>query len=589
MLNPLKYLRKLIAILRGGSTSVEISLAITLGVVLGMLPGFSLLTIALFLLALLLNIPFRLFILTFALGSLISIPLTYVTFATGAFLLTIGPIESAARALVNAPVTAWMDFDRYCTLGGILVGVVIGLLLSAFAVIFVRAFRRKFASLEARSEKFVRFEQNIVVRIFAWLLLGGGRKKGMTYSDVLTQRTRLLRKSALAVGMVFIVLALIGNYLFAGHLAKSGLVWGMESINGATVDVEAVDIDFFEGHCDISGMQVCNPDHLDRNLVSVDKVGFDFGIADLLSKRLVIEEVEVIDAETGTPRKEKGRRIFDEEPLPEEKPPGSIWDYLEEARKWKERIERVYRLYERIRPKDETEPDEDELKRIGYKNMRASYLLEDSPSLHIKRITVGGIGIEIGGTKSKCDIEVTDLSTNPKLARINPNLAFFSQDGKLDASITFSLIDTASPHILSLTAKDLNLEDIQRVLSKGNNVRFVSGRADLSVKNGKLSLDALDIPLSVKLRDVNATGGDEGFWGLDPEFASALIKFLKEIDTTLLIRGKPYAPYVVFDTKGLTDSIKKAGKAGLGAGLRDALERALEKLKPGEDPGDSSP
>ncbi|MFH1549616.1 MAG: DUF2062 domain-containing protein, partial [Planctomycetota bacterium] len=581
MLNPLKYLRKLIAILRGGSTSVEISLAITLGVVLGMLPGFSLLTIALFLLALLLNIPFRLFILTFILGSLISMPLTYVTFATGAFLLTIGPIESAARALVNAPVTAWMDFDRYCTLGGILVGVVIGLLLSAFAVIFVRSFRRKIASLEAHSEKFVRFERNIVVRILVWLLLGRGRKKGMTYSDVLTQRTRPLRKSALAVGMVFLVLALIGNYLFAGHLAKSGLVWGMESVNGATVDVEAVDIDFFEGHCDINEMQVCDPDHLDRNLVSVGKVTFDFNIADLLSKRLVIDEIAVIDAETDTPREEKGRRIFDEEPIPEEKPPGSIWDYLEEARKWKERIERVYRLYERIRPKDKTEPDEDELKRIGYKNMRASYLVEEKPSLQIKKITVGGIGIEIGGTKSKCDIEVTDLSTNPKLALINPNFTFSSQDKKFGASITFSLIDTASPHILSLTAKDLNLEDIQRVLSKDNNVRFASGRADLSVTDGKLSLDALDIPLSVKLRDVNATGGDEKLLGLNPEVASALIKFLKEIDTTLLIKGKPYAPYVDFDTKGLLDSIIKAGKAELGAGLKEGLkeglERALEK------------
>ena len=589
MLNPLKYLRKLIAILRGGSTSVEISLAITLGVVLGMLPGFSLLTIALFLLALLLNIPFRLFILTFILGSLISMPLTYVTFATGAFLLTISPIESAARALVNAPVTAWMDFDRYCTLGGILVGVVIGLLLSAFAVIFVRAFRRKFASLEARSEKFVKFEQNIVVRILAWLLLGGGRKKGMTYSDVLTLRTRLLRKSALAVGMVFLVLALIGNYLFAGHLAKSGLVWGMESVNGATVDVEAVDIDFFEGHCDINEMQVCDPDHLDRNLVSVGKVRFDFGIADLLSKRLVIDEIAVIDAETDTPREEKGRRIFGEEPIPDEKPPGSIWDYLEEARKWKERIERAYRLYERIRPKDKTEPDEDEIKRIGYRDLRASYLIEEKPSLQIKKITVGGIGIEIGGTKIKYDINASDLSTNPKLALVNPKLAFSSLDGKFGASITFSFIDSANPHILSLVAKDLNLEDIQRVLSKDNNVRFVSGRADLIVKNGKLSLDAIDVPLSVKLRDVEATGGDEKLLGLNPEAASVLLELLKEVDTTLLLRGKPYAPYVVFDAKGLVKSLIKAGQARLGVGLRDALERELEKLKPGEDPGDASP
>ena len=589
MLNPLKYLRKLIAILRGGSTSVEITLAITLGVVLGMLPGFSLLTIALFLLALLLNIPFRLFILTFILGSLISMPLTYVTFAMGAFLLTISPIESAVRALVNAPVTAWMDFDRYCTLGGILVGVVIGLLLSAFAVIFVRAFRRKFASLEARSEKFVKFEQNIVVRIFAWLLLGGGRKKGMTYSDVLTQRTRLLRKSALAVGMVFIVLALIGNYLFAGHLAKSGFVWTMERINGATVDVEAMDIDFFEGHCDINGMQVCNPDHLDRNLVSIGKVGIDFGVADLLSRRLVIDEVAVIDAETNTPREEKGRRIFDEEPIPEEKPPRSIWDYLEEARKWKERIERLYRIYERIRPKEKTEPDEDEIKRIGYRNMRASHLVEDSPSLHIKKITVGGIGIEIGGTKSKYDINVTDLSTNPKLALVNPNFTFFSQDKKFGASITFSLIDSKSPHILTLTAKDLDLEDIQRVLSKNNSVRFVSGRADLSVTDGKLSLDAIDIPLSVKLRDVNATGGDEGFWGLDPEIARRLIKVLKEIDTTLLIRGKPYAPYVDFDTEGLLDSLKKAAvREGLEWGLKK-LEDYMKKRRAEDDSDDSSP
>jgi uncharacterized protein (TIGR03546 family) len=129
---PLKFIRKALGILRGGSTPFEIGLAVTLGILLGMIPGFSLLTLLLIVAALLLNIPVRIFILAFIVGKLLSVPLAPLTYGVGTLLLSIGPVESLVRLLVNAPFTAWMDFDRYCTLGGIPVGLLIGVGASIF-------------------------------------------------------------------------------------------------------------------------------------------------------------------------------------------------------------------------------------------------------------------------------------------------------------------------------------------------------------------------------------------------------------------------------------------------------------------------
>jgi uncharacterized protein (TIGR03546 family) len=592
MLNPLKYIRKIARIFRGGSTPVEIGAAVTLGMVLGMTPGFSLLAVALILLVILLNVPVRLVLLSLMIGKALSVPLAAVTFLIGKTLLAIGPVESLVRLLVNAPVTAWMDFDRYCTLGGLLLGTVLGVGLSVLLRYLIQSFRMKMARIEADSERFHKYSRNAGVRFAAWLLLGKGMKKGVTYADVLDKRTRIFRKSGVIVAVIALALILCFEFLFAGYILRGALVHRLEQVNGATVDIEGVDLSLFQGRCTLKGIQVCDPDHLDRNLVSIREAGFDFGVADLLSRRFVIDELRIIDAETETLRKKKGARTYKEKPLPEPPPPEegipqdskTIYDYLEEAKRWKERIERLYRFYRRIRPKDKPEPGEEEIDRVGYKDLRASYLVEERPLLLIRKITVGGLVINTEAGRTKLDLAGTNFSTNARLAGVNPKLAFSTRGKDLAGSITFSLMDASRPHLVNFKAKNANLGDIQRILSKKNRVTFESGTADLSIISGEVAPGKINLPVQVKLHGVEARCGKEGFLGLNPETSKELVEVLNDLDTVLVIKGRPYAPYVVFDTAALMKSFKEAALKAGKRGISDLIDKKI-----GDRVGDGLP
>jgi uncharacterized protein (TIGR03546 family) len=582
-------LRKLFSIFRGGATPLEIGLAITLGVVMGMLPGFSLLHICIIFVALLINIPAGVFILSFLFGKLISYPLTYVTFAIGKALLSIGFIEAILRFFVNAPVTAWMDLDRYCTIGGIPLGIAVGVGLSILMNKAVMSFRRKMAAVEAGSEAYKKYASKPWVKILAWVFLGKGLKKGTTYADILEKKTRFIRKGGVIVAVVFLVIILAVEFIFAAPIVRSVLISQMEQANGATVDIDKVDLSLFQGHCILKGIQVCDPDHLNRNLVSVSETRIDFGVGDLLRKRFVIDEIGVIDAAADTDRATPGRRLREPAQLPPGGPPGpggpgetppdkakTIYDYLKDAQQWKEKIERWYKMYQEYKPKPGGPPTEEEIRIAGYRNQRASYLVAQSPRLLIKKITVGGLILRIGGTETKLDLLGTDFSTNAKLAGANPLLKFNTRDGNLNGTLMFSLMDTSLPNLLNLEAKNVNLADVQKILNAGNAMKFDGGTATLVIKDGRIGLGGMDVPLAVKLADLKASAGDKGIMGLDASQSQQLMQVLNNLDTSLHFRGKPYAPYVMFDEAGLAKSFKEAAKK---AGL-SAITDSLDKYKP---------
>jgi len=570
-------IRKFFSIFRGGSTPFEIGLGVTLAMVIGMMPGVSLLHICLAFVVLLMNVPLAPFLLTLVVSKLISYPLTYVTYGIGKGLLAIGFIEGIARFFVNAPVTAWMDLDRYCTLGGIVLGIVLGLVLSILLNRTVMSFRRKMAALETGSEKYQQFVKKPLVKIFAWIFFGKGRK-GLSYAEALEKKTRYIRKSGVIVAVVFLVIIFAAEFIFAAPILKRVLTSQMEQANGATVDIEKVNLSLFQGHCNVIGVQVCDPDHLDRNLVSVSETRIDFGVGDLLRKRFVIDEIGVIDAATDSPRAQKGERFRQDNPLPEPAAgqTKTIYDYLEQAKQWKEKIERYYKMYQQYRPKPGVQPTPEQIAQIGIRNLRASDLVDKSPRLLIKKITVGGLVLKIGGTETKLDLLGTEFSTDAKLAGVNPMLKFNTQDGNLAGNLMFSLMDASLPNLLNLEAKNVNLADVQKILSADNTMKFNGGTATLSIKDGQIGLGGMDVPLRVQLADLKASTGDKGLMGLDPAQSKQLMDVLNNLDTTLNFRGKPYAPYVMFDEAGLMNSFKEAAKK---AGLRQITD-SLDKYKP---------
>jgi len=432
-------IKKFFGIFRGGSTRFEIGMGITLGMTIGMLPGFSLLHICIAFAVLLINVPIAPFLLTYFVSKLISYPLTYVTYAIGKGLLGVGFIAGIVRFFVNAPVAAWLDLDRYCALGGITLGVVLGIVLSILLNRAVRSFRRKMTTLKPGSEQYKHFARNPLAKVFAWIFFGKGPKG--SFADTIEKKTRYIRVSRVIVAVAFLVIVFAVQFIFAEPIARAVLISQLEQANGATVDIAAVDLRLFDGRCNIKGIQVCDPDHLDRNLVIMGETQIDFGVGDLLRKRFVIDEIDISDAATDSPRTENGKKLRESIQPPKPAPPQTLYDYLDLGQQWKKKVELWCRICQQYEPQPGVSPMPEEIMLLGYRNLRASYLVDKSPRLVIKKITVGGLTLKIGGTEKKLDLLVTGFSTDTRLTGTNPMLTFSTQDKSLNGSLMLSLVD----------------------------------------------------------------------------------------------------------------------------------------------------
>jgi len=336
------------------------------------------------------------------------------------------------------------------------------------------------------------------------------------------------------------------------------IVTQMEQANGATVDIESLDLSLFDGQCNIQGLQVCDPDHLDRNTVSAKEVEINFGVGDLLSRRFVINEIRVIEAATDSPRDEAGERLYEDEPLPEtetEDDTTSIYDYFEDAKLWKERVERIYRIYKRIAPdkteEEKKETEQETIDRLGYRALRASYLVDEHPLVTIRKITVGGLTVNTGSGPIKLTLSGAEFSSDPALNEKNPTISFETADKTLSCKITFGIAtpDRIAENVINhFTMHNVNLGEAQKMLSSKNAVQFKKGDADLEIVNGKFSLKSINIPVNVKLKNMESLFGGDSKKSKDFEKFTGLLK--KNMDTIIVITGSPFSPRVKFEVKG---------------------------------------
>jgi uncharacterized protein (TIGR03546 family) len=579
-----KWFRKLVGILRGGSTPMEVGMAVVFGTVVGFLPGFSLLSVFLVVLVLLLNAPLGIFLAGLAAGKILALPLAVVTYHIGRALLAIDPVRSAVAVLVNAPVTAWMDLDRYSALGGVVLGLVLGLALSWLLGSAILAFRRKAAALESNSERFSQWRRRRLVRAGLWVFVGRRKAKGMTYAEVLARPTRFLRKAGLVVVGLFLALVVVAEFALAGPLARRALITGLEGVNGATADVGAVDLGLLRGRVAVTNVALCDPDRLDRNRLAMAEIGGSLNLTDLLSRRVVIDELKVSTVAMDQPRQTPGTRFAPPEPLPAPEPPPkgytALEDYLDQAKVWKERFEKVQRLLDQLKRQSEAKPAEPtaaEQERLGYRGLRAPGLVRKQPQVLIRRLTVEGLTVRLADQPAVYDIQATDLASEPALADADPVVALKSRDGNVAAMLSLSMREPQKPHRLEFEAKQVDLRAAQDALNRQNDVRFGGGTADLRGA-GDIAPDQLNLAVRVALSGLKTEGGDKGILGLDPRTTQTALDALRHLDTTLYVVGKPLAPSVRIDEKQVLEGLKTAAVAAGKAEVARLVDGQLKQI-----------
>jgi uncharacterized protein (TIGR03546 family) len=598
-------IRKIMSILRGGATPSEVALAILLGTLLGFLPGFSLVSLALIGLILVVNVPIPLALLAVAAGKALSIVLESYTYGIGKAMLEVSAIESAVGYLVNAPYAAWMDLDRYCTLGGIPMGIVAGIVFGVAGASMIWRFRVKMAKLETGSARYQKWSKKWYVRFLTWLLFGSRKgAKGRSYSELLEVPTKPFRKWGLILVIIFVGGAVAGEFLLADLIANAALTAALEEANGATVDLDKVDVSIAGGRFAVSGLAVADFNDLSHNAFEAYLIKGDLDTKELASRRFVIDEVTIEDAKMNAKRDRKGERFREPPPEPEPDPDPepkteegtSIYDVLEEAKVWRERLVKVKEWLEKMESEEKEEPElppEEEAKRVGYRNLRASYLVRETPRFLVRSVRIKGLKPSRADVKQAYDVEIDNLSDRPQLTG-PPTIRIHSPDKSLASELKLAFQDrkdsgetkpSAGEAVdrpqrlvghLTFSAKDVDLSKLQKVLRNDNAVTLGGGRADIVVTDGILSTDLLLVPLVFKVRDLDAAAdGKQKVFGLKAEHAKIAFGLLRNLDTQITLAGQPTAPRVLFDTGGLVNSLQNA----LMKNGREAIAQELAKRK----------
>lgn len=576
--------RKLGNILRGNATPYQIVTASVLGSLIGFVPGFHQAPGLLLLwIALLVLVNANLFLagLVGLAAKLLALLLTPVSFAIGRVLLE-GPTRGVFSGLVNGPVSAWFGLEYFVVTGGAALGLVFGLTVGLGLVVVLRRTWRRLAALESDSETFKAWSSKGWVKVVAWIFIGGVKGK-QSYGALLARRfgnpVRLL-------GLVLVVLAAILGYVAVQFLDSTivtvALRGALERANGATVDLQQVDVSLRDGRVAIAGLALADPDHLETNLFAATSIEAKLSTGDLLRRRAVVDSVVVTGGTQGGKRAIPGVRIGPEpeEPAGEWKWPDmqSLDQILANADLWKERLQTAKRWLDKMKsdqpasgadgaatpsaPGEPAAPTYEEILRervrlLGYAEVRDESIVEKAPRLLIRLIAADDVQTAaLPG--DPLSVRAESLSTEPHLVPQAPTVRIASQSGRLKTSVAAPA--GAAPQ-LEFFLTGLSVDALVAQLKETSRPALQGGTLDLAA-NGSLGMLDLNLPITLTLHDTAlAIGGKP-----TP---------LKQLAVPVVVRGTLTNPAIRADGKALQDALVAAGKKELSNRLQTELEKKL--------------
>ncbi len=590
-------------LIRGKTTPFQVLSACILGAMLGFVPGFQQgpgLIAALVFLLIILNANLFVAGLAGLLAKAVSLAILPVTFAAGAVLLD-GPTQPLFKAAINAPVLALFRLDYYATTGGTLLGFTLGLAVGAALVVAINSIRHKLAGLEESSEKFQQLTRKKWVKVLTFVFVGGGKGK-RSYNDLLAKKVgNPIRILGVVLVVLLCALLYVGQALLAEPIVTMALKRGLESANGATVDMKSAKLDVKQGKLTISSLAMADPKALDTDLFRASEVTADVNTDDLLRMRLKLDNVTVADGSSGDKRAVRGHLVGGgPRPLPPPPPKEgekTIDDYIKEAQLWKDRLAQVRKWIEKAsgpdkdRPTEPAKPGEEakketlkqrlarEVRENGYTHVTASHLVDKVPTLLVRTLDAKGVkAAQLPG--EILDISAHNLSTQPWLVEGKPTVSVATRSNKLAANIAVGGKAAAGQPTEAdkLYFKYLGLPTSVvasqlTAVADGGKKPIDGGTIDLLL-DGSWSAQGvgfIDLPLQVTLHDTTVSLRGAG---------SAPVKLL---DLPLGLRGPLDNPRILLDGNKLGDALAKAGAAELASRARGeaskAIEKATDKLK----------
>lgn len=418
-MNPIKLIRKLGKVLRGGATFREMFLGVFLGFAIGMIPGANMTLIVLILLLLFLNTNGALAMMSILLGKALCLLLAPVTFHLGYWMIHSLGLVGLVRAAANTPVIALLDLHVYSLMGALPLIVIFGVAISWFVARSVLKMRARLAAATAGSEKMQKFAENRFARIVMRIVFG---KQKEMLARMAGKKSSLIRKGRIIAALVVVAILVAGQFVFLDTLVKAGLERSLAAANGAEVNITSADLSLSSGRLVIEGLQVTDAARPTHNKLQIERTVAQISVADLLARRFLVDLIECQALRMDVERKRPGK-VFRKPEKAEAEPAegllekfgGKSAEYYAEIKKFNKRLQKLREFLESEDQADQ--PDKDALARkakaMGYLKLSAKDYLTSHPTWVIRQIKISKI--ELRPDLPTFTAEGKNLSSHPSL------------------------------------------------------------------------------------------------------------------------------------------------------------------------------
>ncbi len=634
MLSLISLIRKLFKQLKSDQTPPQLAVGIFFGALAGLTPlGPHLLLILT--LALLFNCSMASFLLIFGVLKPLGFALGHVSFSTGTSLLSgEGAYASLIGAIADAPVLAYLGFDRYVVAGGLAIALPIALVLSVVLGLSIAGYRRKLAPKLADAGWFQNAMKNKLFRAFKWLIAGKDKEA------VEPKKRFILLRPFRAYMVVFIPLLYVGLAVGGGLYAQAAIngiaAKGVSKALGVQCTFGKIDYSFFAQKLSFENFQLPDPSNTKEDIVRIGGFTADLDFGDLLRKRLHIEKLLLRDVAGNVVRNTDGKLNINEIPAAQPTDPaakgpwGEYMTWLTDKGKDAD-VTELWKKYQEYRRKS-AEKKAEEAK--AGKTAAAKVALDYDPDLRWERERrdplVRADSIEIknlnfrmtdrsakgGGIPTVTSVvaEATQLSTMPgwNAQPLKLSGSGLLADGK-SGRLTFSLSYLPGASEVDFKIEGVPVTDFKGMYEKSLSVNVDAGTAVLATKAGvKTGMIDGAVNLQIDKLKISSKPGETKILGLDAQTSGYAIQginaygeklpvtvgatitgpaedpsinvklaFLEIAKKGLEMLGKQELQKYIDKLGGEVDSIKKLGTEKL-TPITGEANKAVEALKAGD-------
>ena len=636
MLTLISLIRKFFKQIKSDLTPAQIGVGAFFGAVAGLTPfGPHLLLVVT--IALLFNCSMATFLIFFGALKPVALALGGTSFRLGVSLLGdgTGGYASFIGALADAPILAYLGFDRYVVAGGLAIALPAALVIGGLFGFVIRSYRKALAPKLADANWFQNAMKNKLFRAFKWLIAGKDKE------TVEPKARFLLLRPFRAYMIVFIPLLYIGLTVGGGLYAQAAVngiaAQGVSKALGVQCTFGKVDYSFFGQKLSFENFQLPDPKNTKEDIVRIGGFTADLDFGDLLRKRLHIEKLQLRDVAGSVVRDADGKLNIKEVPAaqpadPSAKGPWDEWMTWLTTKGRDADVSELWKKYQEYKRKS-AEKKAEEAK--AGKSAASKVALDYDPQLRWERprrdplvradsIEVKNLAFKMtdktapagGGVPSLTNvaIEGAQLSTMPgwngQPVQLKGNgLLSDGKSGKLDFTISY----LPGKSTVDFKVEGVPVTDMKGFYQKSVPVNVDAGTATLGTKAGvntgildgavNLQIDKLKIspkPGETKILGLDAQTSGYAIQGINAygeklpvtiaatvtgpaEDPSVNVKmaFLEIAKKGLEMLGKKELQQYIDKLNGEVDAIKKIGADKL-APVTGETQKAVEALKAGD-------